>query len=163
MGMFSIRGFSTIGGAAGGTLFFVLCNLWNPDSTARIRLHEMGFSRTGISVGSQITVTRTTTRGTGQTQTPDADSAWTVDDVPNSGAEFVIGNFTANPTLADPPLAGSAIPVVTGSGGAPYVFTPVAGELWIPPGTGVAITMLALVGNTPPVTEVYAVWEEGAS
>ena len=153
MAIYSARGVTA---ATAATADHTVFGLWNPDSLKRITLLEIGlFKTTGGTAGDSIYLGRTTARGTaGSTVTPDADNAWTGDDIPSSGALLDLAAYSVQPTKATPNLWGWVAAAVAASG----VIWPCARGIAIPPGTGVAINQR--VATIWPISEVYAVWEE---
>lgn len=152
MGVYSVVGTSVVASANNEPGMAV----WNPHSTRRVVVSELGFYKNGTG-GDRFNLRRTTTRGTpGSTVTPDADNAWDLDDTPPSGVLLDLGDFTSLPTFASPDLSATILNTVTGSPGMGMVWT-FPGGLWIPPGTGVAV--MANSSLFAP-SECYAVWEE---
>jgi hypothetical protein len=153
MAVYSVRGLSVATAASADQ---AVANLWNPDSTKRLTVLELGLSKTGAGTAADsLYVARTTTRGTQVvTATPDGDNTWLNDgETPPSGA-VLDTDWSAEPTKQSPGLFGWAASAVAGSG---FVW-PTPRGIIVNPGTGLCIVSRA--ATAWPVSEAYFVWEE---
>lgn len=153
MAEYSARGVTA---ATAATIDHAVAALWNPDTAKRIKLLELGLFKAGAGAANDgLYLTRITARGTpGSTITPDADNAWSGDDVPSSGALVDLAAYSVQPTRATPPLWGWIAAAVAASG----VIWPTPRGIWIPPGTGLALCQRT--ATAWPISEVYFCWEE---
>jgi hypothetical protein len=154
MAVFSVRGQSA---ATAATANHAIGALWNVGtSSKRIRVIETGLFKTAAGTAADsLVLQRITARGTaGSTITPDADNAWTADTAPGSGALLDLAAYSAQPTLATPPLWGWAAAAVAASG----VIWPTPRGIELPSGTGLAL--IQIKATAWPASEVYFVWEE---
>lgn len=134
--VYYVRAFSGAIATAGANE--VHANLWNPSSTRYINLIEVAYFQPDFgAAGDSFYLSRTTTTGTAaSTLTPNAVNAADASIAPPSGALIHLAEFSAQPTLATPSIVSTAA-FHTGVGsGFLHVFSD---DLWIPPGTGVAI------------------------
>ncbi len=153
MSVYQVRGLTA---ATAATADHALFGLWNPDASKRIRLLELGLFKSGAgAAGDSVYLTRSTMRGTaGSTVTPDADNAYDADDVPASGALLDLAAYSAQPTLATPPLWGWVASAVAGAG----VIWPCSPGIVIPPGAGLVVAQR--VATAWPASEVYLKFDE---
>ena len=115
MAVYSVRGLTV---ATAASVDQAVASLWNPDSTKRLTVLEMGLSKTAAGTGTDsLYVVRITTRGTQVvTSTPDGDNTWLNDaEVPPSGA-VMDTDWSAEPTKQSPGMFGWAASNVAGSG-----------------------------------------------
>ena len=156
MGVYSVNGFTTATASAANK---AICALWNPSSTRRIKVLEVGVYRTGTT-GTGPQLRRISVRGTpGSTVTPDGDNAWHDPDAPPSGALLDLAEYTVAPTFDTPNLYGAILTFggAAGSGGSGEVWV-MRGGLSVPPGAGLAVQNR--LTEIWAASEVYYVWEE---
>lgn len=153
MGFYSVAGRTAATAAAADQS---VAGVWNPSTTRRARVYEIGWYKTDITGSGQLRIQRTTARGTATvTATPDADNAWDANDTPPS-ALVLDTTYSAQPTLA-------ALPALTGN--RPSTSEEGVGFVWIfSRGIEILNGGLAIVTGTAtamPASDVYVVWEEG--
>lgn len=153
MNSYAVRGRTA---AAAATANHAIAVLWNAHATKRIAVTEIAVFKTGAGAAADaLVIQRTTTRGTaGSTVTPDIDNSYQADVAPPSGPLLDLAAFSAQPTLATPPLKGFVAAAVAASG----IVFPVPRELVVPPGTGLAIIQIA--ATAWPASEVSFEWNE---
>lgn len=139
--------------ATTATIDLAAFSIWNPSTTKRIELVELGvFVTTAPTAGSGLQMRRITARGTpGTTATPTLENAQERDAVPDSGFVLDLAVFSVAPTLAAAPSMMGWVPAASVGAG---LVLPLR-ELTIPPGTGIAFLNRAAV--IFPVSEVYFV------
>jgi hypothetical protein len=119
-------------------------DIWNPSSTRRIELLEIGYFAVGTpGAGMGFLFRRATARGTGgSTVTPTADHHTKRDAAPDSGFVIDLAAFSGQPTLDGDELGPTWVsPAVAASG----VVLPIPRGIEIPPGTGLACVNRAAV------------------
>lgn len=117
--------------------------LWNPSSTRRIKIIEMGMFVTDFSgiAGQSIYVARISARGTpGSSVTPDADNADDFSSAPPSGAILDLADYTVLPTVSSPEILPGVVfgGTLTGSQSTGFKI-PTTRGIVVPPSAGVAI------------------------
>ena len=156
MGIYSVRGLAATTAVSADV---AVAQLWNNSSTEYIKVLECGSTVAGTT-HARCYFSRSTARGTaGSTITPDADNAWDSNKAPSSGALMDLSSFSAQPTLATPPLHGFHVGAsgVGGSGGAGFIYAFPDGIV-IPPSDGFVIVNGDAVGWGQ--SECFFVWEE---
>lgn len=144
--------------ASAATDAHAIFQVWNPSSTKRIRLLEIGISCFAApGAGAGFVLRRSTARGTaGSTVTPSAEHSYQRDAAPDSGWLLDLAAFSAQPTLASGELGpGWVFAAVTASG---IVYPIPGGNLEIPPGTGIVVANRAAIAF--PTAEVWAVVDD---
>ena len=141
--------------ATAATAGHAIAALWNPHTTKRIVVLEIGLFKTAVGTAADaIEVRRTTARGTpGSTVTPLIQQADERDIAPGSGALLDLAAFTVQPTLETVGLFGWVAAAVAGSG----VVYPTGGIV-IPPAAGIAIVQVA--ATAWPASEVHFRWQD---
>lgn len=144
--------------ATAGTDAHAIAQIWNPSSTKRIEIVELGIcATTAPAAGAGFVLRRSTARGTpGSTVTPNAEAADSRDAAPDSGFLLDLAAFSVQPTLAAGELGPAwMLAPVAGSG----LIYPVGGRgLTVPPGTGVCLVNRAAV--ITPISEVFFVVDD---
>ena len=154
MAIYYVRGVTA---ASSASTDHVICTLWNPSSTKRIKALEFSCFKTGAgTAGDSARLVRTTNRGTaGSTVTPDADNAMAGDATPDSGALLDLASYAGNqPILASPGMYGWVAAAVIASG----VILPLPRGIDILPATGLAFSQRA--ATAWPISEVTYVFED---
>lgn len=117
--------------------------LWNPSSTRRIKVIEIGafFTDFSGSVGQGLYGARISTRGTpGSTVTPDVDNSDDFSSAPPSGALLDLADYTVLPTISLPELLSGVIFGSLGAGSESTGFKiPLTRGIVLAPSSGVAI------------------------
>ena len=156
-GTYSVAGRTVSTGATSANQ--ASATLWNPSSTKRIIVWEIGWSTQALFV---MGISRTTTRGTvGTTITPDADNSWDNRGAPESGA-VLDTNYSAEPTKA----AKFALSIYTGSLIAQQSATMAVmlfkKGILVKPGNGLCVHRIhAITTASNPIGDIYFVWDEG--
>jgi hypothetical protein len=153
MSLYSVNGLTV---ATAATVDHAIAAIWNPDANRRIWAHEVSiFAAAAPGAGSGFELRRITARGTaGSTVTPDADNAHEANVAPASGFLLDLATYSAQPTLATPPLGlGFVFAAVAASG----IVMPLR-RIMIPAGTGLALVNRAAI--IVPACEVSWVIEE---
>lgn len=153
MAAHSVRGATA---ATAATADHAICALWNASSSRRIVVRELGIFKTGAGTAADsLYLSRISARGTaGSTVTPDIDNDWAADLDDPSGTVLDLAAYSAQPTVATPPLWGWAAAAVAASG----IIWPCARGISVPGGTGLALCQRA--ATAWPVSEVFFVWDE---
>lgn len=139
MTTYYVRGVS--GGIATAGADETWAELWNPHASRRIRVVECGlFLMDFAGLGQPYWyLARSTTKGTAaSTVTPDADNSAEGDVTPPSGATLELAEFSAQPTLATPPLYSFPASLLTPSNGGGFII-PMPRGFWLPPSQGLCI------------------------
>ncbi len=131
--------------------------LWNPHAAKAIKVREVYYWKTAITLVAQLALVRISTRGTpGSTITPDADNDFERLVAPISGAVLDLAQFSVLPTAQEPYLErwrfndtpiGSGVVIV-------FANSPVI----VPAGTGLAIVLTFATATDP--ADVAFVWDE---
>lgn len=147
---YSVRGLT---GATVGTADHAIFAVWNPSTTKRIELLEIGvFTVTAGTAGCGFYRRRITARGTaGSTATPSLENALERDAAPDSGFLLDLAAYSVQPTLAAAPGMGPSVAMPNSIGAG--IIIPFAQDLIIPPGTGIAFLNRAAV--IFPASEVW--------
>lgn len=145
------RAFSVAGRSVGTSAAAdqCICNLWNPDATRSIWVHEFAFGGlTNNSALDPLRFCRTTTLGNNPTTTvtPDLDNDFEREISPITAVTLRLSGFTTQPVLAVPELYRLSFPIT----GAPHALTWVfpRGGIRIPPGTGLALATTGAVAQS---------------
>jgi hypothetical protein len=156
--VYTVRGINAIVSSANTENPDFVWNFWNPHSTQRIRVYQICMTMQGGATASPITLSRTTTQGTGATSVTAGIQNHSERGVsPPSGPMLQLSDFAAaKPTedSATAPLYGTT---PTGSEGSIMQWEFETG-LAIPPGSGLAAVLQS--GSDMPAFENVIVWDE---
>ncbi len=151
MGFYSVRGLT-------GTAPYQTClaSLWNPHTTKRIKVLEIGMSLTIIPGGvTYFVLQRISARGTpGATITPDIQQGFTRDKAPLSGTILDMAPYSVQPTYETGASLGWQNVYIPAYG----LIYPMPHGIIIPHGAGLAIYNPALSGF--PISIIWFCWEE---
>lgn len=142
MARYRVRGITV---ATAATVDHAIAAVWNPSGTKRIYLVEFSaFAIAAPAAASGYYLRRITARGTpGSTATPGAPNSDQNDAAPDSGFLLDLATYTVQPTPAAAPgmMPGFVSAAVIASG----ILYVIQGQLWIPPGAGVALLNRAAI------------------
>lgn len=153
MAGYSVRG-RTVASAA--TAAHGVATLWNPHSTQRITVREVGYvAAAAPGAGAGVVLQRITARGTaGSTVTPGIAQDYDRAVAPVSGALLDLATYTVQPTAEGAGLMAWVLAAVAASG---FIYVPQK-PITVPPGAGLSLLNSAAI--IVPAGDAWFSWDE---